>query len=107
MLVMILENVPPALRGELSRWLIQPKAGIFVGKVSALVRDKLWDLCLERYRATAMIQIWSDANEQGFSLRAHGETSCKPIDVEGVCLMLRPNVQPDENLSPSQIEPVP
>ena len=40
MLVMILEKVPPSLRGELSRWTIEPKTGIFVGKVSAMVRER-------------------------------------------------------------------
>ena len=43
MVVMILESVPPSLRGEITRWMIQPKAGVFVGKVSAMVRDKLWE----------------------------------------------------------------
>ena len=42
MLVMVLENVPPSLRGELTRWLIEPRPGVFVGHVSALVRDRLW-----------------------------------------------------------------
>ena len=41
MIVMILENVPTSLRGELSRWLLEPRAGVFVGHVSARVRDKL------------------------------------------------------------------
>ena len=34
MIIMILENVPVGLRGELSRWLIEPRAGVFVGHVS-------------------------------------------------------------------------
>ncbi len=90
MVVMIVENVPASLRGELSRWMIQPKAGVFVGKLSAMVRDKLWEHCLQRRGLKGMIQIWSDANEQGFSLRMHGETSMRAIDVEGLCLMQRP-----------------
>ena len=43
MLVMILEAVPPSLRGELSRWLTPVCVGVYVGKVSTLVRDKLWE----------------------------------------------------------------
>ena len=34
MMVMILERVTPGLRGELSRWLLQPKAGVFAFVVS-------------------------------------------------------------------------
>ena len=33
MVVMILERAPPGLRGEMSRWMIEPKAGVFVGRV--------------------------------------------------------------------------
>ena len=42
MIVIILENVRTNVRGELSRWLFEVKAGIFTGKVSALVRSELW-----------------------------------------------------------------
>ena len=35
MVVLILQSVRPSLRGELTRWLIQPAAGVFVGRVSA------------------------------------------------------------------------
>ncbi|MBA3516457.1 MAG: type I-E CRISPR-associated endoribonuclease Cas2, partial [Rhizobiales bacterium] len=31
MVVMMLERVSPSLRGELTRWLIEPKTGVFVG----------------------------------------------------------------------------
>ena len=31
MVVIILEKVSASLRGELSRWLIEPKPGVFIG----------------------------------------------------------------------------
>jgi CRISPR-associated protein Cas2 len=39
MVVLILERVPPGLRGELTRWFLEPQAGVFVGRVSAIVRE--------------------------------------------------------------------
>lgn len=42
MVILICEKVPDGLRGELSRWMIEPKTNVFVGKMSAVVRDKLW-----------------------------------------------------------------
>ncbi len=44
MVVMLLEKVPTTVRGELTRWLLELRAGVFVGNISALVRDKLWDM---------------------------------------------------------------
>jgi len=41
MVVLILEKVPRSLRGELTRWMIEVDTGIFVGRLSAMVRDLL------------------------------------------------------------------
>ena len=40
MVVIILEKVSASLRGELTRWMIEPHTGVFVGHVSGMVRDK-------------------------------------------------------------------
>ena len=34
MVVMILERVPPSLRGELTRWMLELRAGVFVGTLN-------------------------------------------------------------------------
>ena len=91
MLVMILERVTPGLRGELSRWLIEPRAGVFVGDVSALVRDKLWDKCVARLKGRgAMMQLWSTNNEQGFALRTAGATDRLVAEYDGLQLIRIP-----------------
>ena len=84
---MILESVSPSLRGELSRWMIEPKAGLFVGKVSAMVREKLWDKCCMSVKEGSVIQIWTDQSEQGFSARSFGERTRKLVDMEGIILV--------------------
>ena len=43
MVVLVLERVPASLRGELSRWMLEARAGVFIGDVTAMVRDKLWE----------------------------------------------------------------
>lgn len=87
MLVMILERVTASLRGELSRWLIEPHVGVFVGDVSAMVRDKLWEKCCARLKGGAVIQVWSTNNEQGFAMRAAGETDRALVDYDGITLV--------------------
>ncbi|HVO70926.1 MAG TPA: type I-E CRISPR-associated endoribonuclease Cas2e [Aggregatilineaceae bacterium] len=90
MLVMILESVPVAVRGELTRWLIEPHAGVFVGHVSAMVRDRLWELCCRKCSAGGVVQIWSTNNEQGFTIRLHGNTRRTVVDFEGLQLIRMP-----------------
>ena len=48
MIVMVLETVPVGLRGELTRWLLEPHTGVFVGHVNAMVRDRLWEKCCKQ-----------------------------------------------------------
>lgn len=90
MVVMILETVPPSLRGELSRWLVEPQPGIFVGKVSALVRDLLWEKCCRQAKGGGVIQIWSTNNEQRFRMRMSGTTRREVVEYDGLQLIRRP-----------------
>jgi CRISPR-associated protein Cas2 len=88
MLVMILERVPMNLRGALSRWLLEPKAGVFLGNPSARVRDELWERAIKKARETgAVLQIWTDQNPQGFSYRQSGSSERILVDLEGISLV--------------------
>jgi len=90
MVVMILEKVPVSLRGELTRWLIEPHAGVFVGHVNARVRDKLWDKCCQARRAGGVVQAWSTNTEQRFMIRTAGETRRTVVDFDGLQLIRIP-----------------
>ena len=90
MLVMILETVPVGLRGELTRWLIEPHPGVFVGHVSGLVRDRLWLKCCQGMKNGGIVQIWSTNNEQRFQMRAYGDTRRDVVDFEGLQLIRLP-----------------
>lgn len=87
MLVMFIENVSPSLRGEISRWMIEPKAGVFVGKVTSMVREQLWKKCLINAGNGFIVQIWDSNKEQGFDLRTHGVSDRAIVDYEGIYLI--------------------
>ena len=87
MVVMILERVPASLRGELTRWMLEPKAGVFVGTMSAMVRDKLWQKACQEARGGAGILIHSSDTEQGFAVRLWGSPTRAVVDFEGLWLI--------------------
>jgi len=91
MVVLILERVPPGLRGELTRWFLEPKAGVFVGRVSALVRDRLWQRACGQARDGGCLMIHSSNTEQGFAIRSHGAPSRLIEDFEGIFLVRVPS----------------
>lgn len=88
--LMVLERVPTRLRGELSRWMIEPRAGVFVGTVSGMVRDKLWEMICAGSEGGGCLMVHSSDTEQGFALRFFGVTSRLVEDFEGLGLVRIP-----------------
>lgn len=85
--VLLTERAPAGLRGELSRWMIEPRAGVFVGNLSAMVRDKLWEkVCREPPPVAAML-ICGAQTEQRFVIRTHGDPTREIVDWEGLQLV--------------------
>jgi CRISPR-associated protein Cas2 len=87
MVVLIVRTVPPGLRGELSRWMLEFQAGVFVGQVPSRVREKLWLKVISKSREGSAIMIVPARNEQGFAVRCHGDTAREPVDFDGITLM--------------------
>jgi len=90
MVVIILEKVSASTRGELTRWLVEVKTGVFVGHLSARVRDKLWEKCTSIKGNGGVTQIWATNNEQHFQMRMAGDTSREIVEMEGLQLIRIP-----------------
>ena len=89
MTVLILERVAAGLRGELTRWLLEPRTGTFVGTVSALVRDRLWDRACRHAGDGGGWLIHAANTEQGFALRVCGNPRRTVADFDGLQLIRR------------------
>lgn len=94
MVVITMTNCPPKLRGDLSKWLCEINTGVYVGQVSARVREALWDRICENIRDGQATMVYSFANEQRFEFRTHN-TAWKVCDFEGIKLMMRPKQAPN------------
>lgn len=89
MVVLIVTAAKPGLRGELSRWMIEPHAGVFVGNVGARIRDRLWEKVEREMKEGSALMLFSARTEQGFLVRSHGDRSRLPVDFEGLTLISR------------------
>jgi CRISPR-associated protein Cas2 len=90
MVVLMMERVPIGLRGELSRWMIEPRAGVFVGRMSAMVRDRLWLKACKGSKEGAAMMLFTAPTEQGFAVRSQGDANRRIVDVEGLLLVRVP-----------------
>jgi len=102
MVVLTTTSVPDNLRGALSRWLIEVTPGVFVGGVSARVRDELWDAASAVVGDGAAVLVYPTDTEQGYALRTAGARRRRPVDFDGLTLVrmrAQPRTKP-ENVSP-------
>lgn len=90
MIVIVLTVSPPRLRGHLTRWLFEISPGVYVGKVSARVRELLWEQVLENLGQGRAVMVYPADNEQGMEFRTHGQ-EWEPVDFDGLQLIMRPN----------------
>lgn len=89
MIVLVLTACPPGLRGQITRWLQEISAGVFVGHLNPRVRDNVWQRVVEGVGTGRAILVFTARNEQGYDFKVHGH-DWKPVDLDGIKLMLRP-----------------
>ena len=87
MLVIVVENVPPRLRGRLAVWLIEIRAGVYVGDLSAKVREMLWSQIEQGIEEGNAIMTWSTNNESGFDFMTLGKNRRLPVEFDGLKLV--------------------
>ena len=90
MVVLTVIDCPVGLRGDLTKWLLEISTGVFVGRVSARVRDNLWERVKEFSKDGRATMVYSTYNEQRFDFRLHN-SQWEPIDFDGLKLILRPS----------------
>jgi len=84
MLMVVTEAVPPRLRGRLAVWLLEVRAGVYVGDVSKRIREMIWFQIIELAQGGNVVMTWSTNTESGFDFITYGENRRMPIDVDGL-----------------------
>jgi CRISPR-associated protein Cas2 len=87
MLVIVLENAPPRLRGRLAVWLLEVRAGVYVGSYGRRVREHIWSHVEEGLEDGNAVMLWQSKAEAGFEFRTLGTNRREPVDFDGVQLV--------------------
>ncbi|MGH8729638.1 MAG: type I-E CRISPR-associated endoribonuclease Cas2e [Burkholderiales bacterium] len=87
MLVIVLENAPPRLRGRLAIWLLEIRAGVYVGNYSAKVRDHIWSHVETGIEDGNAVMAWRTNNEAGFDFMTLGSNRRIPVELDGAKLV--------------------
>ncbi|HDQ41269.1 MAG TPA: type I-E CRISPR-associated endoribonuclease Cas2 [Desulfonatronum sp.] len=87
MLVIVVENAPPRLRGRLALWLLEVRAGVYVGKVSRRVREMIWTNIEDGIEQGNAVMAWSTNTESSFDFQTLGKNRRIPVEMDGVKLV--------------------
>jgi CRISPR-associated protein Cas2 len=85
--MVVTETVPPRLRGRLAVWLLEVRAGVYVGDVSRRVREMIWFQVNELAEDGNVVMAWATNTESGFDFITYGKNKRMPIDIDGLRLV--------------------
>lgn len=87
MLVIVVENVPPRLRGRLAVWMLEIRAGVYIGKISRRVREMIWDQICEGIGEGNAVMAWTTSTESGYDFLTYGANRRIPKEMDGLKLV--------------------
>jgi CRISPR-associated protein Cas2 len=86
-LVVVTENVPPRLRGRMAIWLLEIRAGVYIGNVSRRIREMIWGQLLAGYEDGSVVMAWASSNESGYEFQSLGPNRRLPVEFDGLFLV--------------------
>lgn len=87
MMVIVLTNAPPRLSGRLKVWLLEVRAGVFVGDYSARTRTRIWAQVEAHIEQGDAVMVWDAPTDQGFDFATVGTNRRMPVDFDGLKLV--------------------
>ena len=87
MMVVVVSNAPPRLRGRLAAWLLEVRAGVYVGDYSARTRERIWEQVVASIEQGDAVMVWRAPTDQGFDFATAGTNRRMPVDFDGLKLV--------------------
>jgi CRISPR-associated protein Cas2 len=105
MTVLVANNTPPAIRGLLKRWFVEPRPNVFVGTVNKRTREKTLAYIRRNAPDLGLLVIADDTSSQGFFVRQFGETKRRPVQHCGLFLIAEKWDDEEEEAASDTTEP--
>ena len=87
MTVIVTETIPARLRGRLAIWLLEIRAGVYIGDVSKRVREMLWQYMEADLSDGNIVMAWATNTESGFDFQTLGKNRRIPVEMDGLRLV--------------------
>lgn len=87
MTTIVTESVAPRLRGYLATWMVELRAGVYVGNLSNRKRENLWNAIEEGVGDGSCVMVWTINTESRYDFKMVGENRRKAVDFAGLKLV--------------------
>lgn len=87
MMVVVVNNAPMRLRGRLAAWLVEVRAGVYVGNYSTRTREMIWEQVLAGIDEGDAVIVWKAPTDQGYEFLTAGRNRRMPVDFDGLKLV--------------------
>lgn len=104
MMVIVVENAPPRLRGRLAVWLLEIRAGVYVGDYGRRTRERIWDEVTGAIGTGNGVMAWTTPTDAGFAFETCGTNRRVPVDFDGYPLVAFRPPPPDTGETPPGTE---
>lgn len=89
MLVVLANHIPPAVRGRMKLWFVEPRPNVFVAGIKDATADKVVAYLFERCpAASGLIVFQKITTPPGYKIRGFGDTTQKLTEISGLQLIL-------------------
>jgi CRISPR-associated protein Cas2 len=85
--VVVTEGIPPRLRGRIAIWLLEVRAGVYIGDISRRTREMIWDQVLKGSETGNAVMAWASSHESGYEFQTHGPNRRVPVEFDGLYLV--------------------
>lgn len=87
MMVVVVTNAPPRLRGRLAVWLLEIRPGVYVGNFSKRTREMIWEQIVTMIDEGDAVIAWPAPTDAGFEFGTVGRNRRRPVDFDGLKLV--------------------
>ena len=92
MLVVLANDIPPAVRGRMKLWFVESRPNIFVSGIKDFVADEVVEYLYKHCPADSGLMIFQKIRKApGYKIRGVGDTKRSLIEISGLQLVQEKN----------------
>jgi CRISPR-associated protein Cas2 len=96
MLVVIANDLPPAVRGRMKLWFVEPRANVFVSGVKDALAKKVVDYLHKHCPSQSGLMIMCSSNRSPcYEIYGMGDTRKEITEISGLPLVIEKSIKPD------------